>query len=129
MSGYRRYPYRYGVYSREYAVASEYAGWWARTFTFGIAALAGVLAGCWPLLVFRSHWTTTAVVKCTPGSWAASGSLSCVFDKATGTWLGSYTVPAVHSGVSALGMGLTAGWVFLVVALVCWCGFGRRGGA
>jgi hypothetical protein len=80
--------------------------WYARTWLIPAGLLAAVLFAVWPLLAFRRHWTTLQPVPCYPDAWVRYGA----------TCTGTYAAPVVHSGVSALGAGMTAGWLGVLAA-------------
>jgi hypothetical protein len=82
--------------------------WYARTWLIPAGLTAAILFAIWPLLAFRHHWTTVQAIPCYPDAWVRYGAVCS----------GMYAAPVTHSGVSELGIGLTAAWLGALLVLV-----------
>lgn len=99
--------------ARDAQLAAGYARWYAGTWKLAAWGVALFLAGFWPLLAFRRHWTTTGPVSCAQ---VPSGADSCSYDEVSGTWSGTWVQTAGHSAVTPLGVWVTVAWLGLVAA-------------
>ena len=92
-------------YRRRSAFATRVARSYRMSWIIPLAGVALFLAAFWPLLAFRRSWATVQAVPCYPDAWVRFGAVCS----------GVYRAPVAHSGVSGLGVGLTALWLLLLL--------------